>query len=112
MEGDTLIIAAIEEASDSLIDSNLLVYSSDTGVFSLLTNHCNRFPMQKYIPATSFWIRKNQSDWHVLGDLCSAAILVLHGVTGCDTGSRFSEKTKEFWFRRFMSFERENQQLV
>ena len=48
---------------------------------------------------------------HILGDLCSTAILVLHGITGCDTVGRFSGKSKEFWFRRFMSFERQNQKL-
>ena len=112
MEEDTLIIAEIEEASDSLIESNLLVYSSDTDVFFLLTNHCNRFQCKNiYQQLVSGFVKINQIG-HVFGDLCSAAILVLHGATGCNTVGRFSGKTKEFWFRRFMSFERQNQQLV
>ena len=112
MEGDTLIIAAIEEASDSLTVSNLLVYSSDIDVSFLLTNHCNLFQCKNiYQQLISGFVKNNQIR-HVLGDLCRAAILVLHGATGCDTVGRFPGKTKEFWFRRFKSFERQNQQLV
>ena len=81
-------------------------------VFFLLTNHCNRFQCKNiYQQLVSGFVKIHQIG-HVLGDLCSAAILVLHSATGCDTVSRFSGKTKEFCFRRFMSFERQNQQLV
>ena len=112
VEGDTLFMAEIEEASDSLIESKVLVYSSDMDVFILLTNHCNRFQCKNiYQQLVSGFIKINQIG-HVLGDVCSAAILVLHGVTGCDTVGRSSGKTKEFWFRRFVSFERQNQHLV
>ena len=94
VEGDTLIIAAIEEASDSLIESHFLVCSTGMDVFFLLTNHCNRFQCKNiYQQLVSGFIKINQIG-HVLGVLCNTTILILHGVTGCDTVGRFSGKTK------------------
>ena len=102
----------MEEASESLIQSNLLVYSSDTDIYFLLINHCNRFQCKNiYQQLVSGFVKINDIV-HILGGLCSTAILVFHGITGCDTVGRFSGKSKEFWFRRFMSFERQNQELV
>ena len=102
----------IIDTTESLIQSNLLVYSSDTDVYFLLINHCNRFQCKNiYQQLVSGFVKINDIV-HILGGLCSTAILVFHGITGCDTVGRFSGKSKEFWFRRFMSFERQNQELV
>ena len=40
-----------------------------------------------------------------LGDDCSNALLSLHTITGTDTTGKFDGKSKEFWFRRFLSLE-------
>ena len=45
-------------------------------------------------------------------DDCSNALLSLHAITGTDTTGKFDGKSKEFWFRRFLSLEVGDKSLV
>ena len=47
-----------------------------------------------------------------LGDDCSNALLSLHAITGTDTAGKFDGKSKEFWFRRFLTEGLGNKSLV
>ena len=47
-----------------------------------------------------------------LGDDCSNALLSLHAITGTDTTGKFDGKSKEFWFRRFLSLEVGDKSLI
>ena len=47
-----------------------------------------------------------------IGDDYSNALLSLHALTGTDTTGKFDGKSKELWFRRFLSLEVGDKSLV
>ena len=88
------------------------LYSADTDVFLLLLSHSNRINCQKlYMHLVKGWVDLTCVN-SKLGDDCSNALLSLHAITGTDTTGKFDGKSKEFWFRRFLTVELGNKSLV
>ena len=87
------------------------VYSADTGVFFLLLSHSNQ------LNCSSLYIRlvKGFVDikllHSILGDGTSKALLSLHALTGSDTTGKFDGKSKQFWFRRFLTIDQNDSKL-
>ena len=47
----------------------------------------------------------------ILGDGTSKALLSLHALTGSDTTGKFDGKSKQFWFRRFLTIYQNDSKL-
>ena len=112
-EADTLMIRCLKLGSDAVhTNVNVVsVYSADAGVFFLLLSHSNQ------LNCSSLYIRlvKGFVDikllHSILGDGTSKALLSLHALTGSDTTGKFDGKSKQFWFRRFLTIYQNDSKL-
>ena len=110
-EADTLIIRYLRRVDDFIENKIVNVYSVDTDVFLLLLSHSNKINCQ------CFYIHlvKGKVDIKLvcqkLGNETPKALLSLYGLTGCDTTGKFKGKSKQFWFRRFLTIDQTNSKL-
>ena len=107
-----LVIYCLVSAAEIIVDKSVTVYCSDTDVFMLLLNFCDMVPCKILFQkiAENF---VNITEIHrKLGTDCCRALLSLYGITGCDTVGGFAGISKEFWFRRFLEHERDNEGLI
>ena len=87
------------------------VYSADTDVFFLLLSHSNMLNCSSlFICLVKGWVDIKLLH-SVLGDDTSKAWLSLHALTGCDSTGKFEGKSKQFWFRRFLTIEQNDSKL-
>ena len=85
---------------------------TDTDIFLLLLYQSNRINGQGlYIHLVKGWVDLKCLN-SKLGDECSNALLSLHAITGTDTTGKLDGKSKEFWFRRFLTVKLGNKSLV
>ena len=107
----TLMIRCLKLGSDAVHTNDVSVYYADTGVFFLLLSHSNQ------LNCSSLYIRlvKGLVDikllHSILGDVTSKALLSLHALTGSDTTGKFDGKSKQFWFRRFLTIYQNDSKL-
>ena len=107
----TLMIKCLKLGSDAVQTNVVSVYSADTGVFFLLLSHSNQ------LNCSSLYIRlvKGFVDIKllhlILGNGTSKALLSLHALTGSDTTGKFDGKSKQFWFRRFLTIYQNDSKL-
>ena len=110
-EADTLIIRCLRLVDDFIENKIVNVYSADTDVFLLLFSHSNKINCQ----CLYIHLVKGKVDIKLvcqkLGNETSKALLSLHGLTGCDTTGKFEGKSKQFWFRRFLTIDQNNSKL-
>ena len=105
------MIRCLKLGSDALHTNVVSVYSADTDVFFLLLSHSNQ------LNCSSLYIRlvKGFVDikllHSILGDVTSKALLSLHALTGSDTTGKFDGKSKQFWFRRFLTIDQNDLKL-
>lgn len=108
-EADTLIIRCLRLVDD--FNKIVNVYSADTDVFLLLLSHSNKINCQ----CLYIHLVKGKVDIKLvcqkLGNETSKALLSLHGLTGFDTTGKFEGKSKQFWFRRFLTIDQINSKL-
>ena len=79
-------------------------------VFLLPLSHSNRKSWQK-LYLVKGWVDLTCVN-SKLGDDCSNALLFLYANTGTDTTGKFDGKSKEFWFRRFLTVELGNKSIL
>ena len=110
-EADTLIIRCLRLVDDFIENKIVNVYSADTDVFLLLLSHSNKINCQ----CLYIHLVKGKVDIKLvclkLGNETSKALLSLHGLTGSDTTGKFEGKSKQFWFRRFLTIDQNNSKL-
>ena len=110
-EADTLMMRCLKLDSDTVHTNVVNVYSADTDVFFLLLSHSNKLNCSSlFICLVKGWfdIKLLHS---VLGDDTSKALLSLHALTGCDSTGKFEGKSKQFWFKRFLTIEQNDSKL-
>ena len=110
-EADTLIIRCLRLVDDFIENKIVNVYSADTDVFLLLLSHSNKINCQ----CLYIHLVKGKVDIKLvclkLGNETFKALLSLHGLTGSDTTGKFEGKSKQFWFRRFLTIDQNNSKL-
>ena len=110
-EADTLMMRCLKLDSDTVHTNVVNVYSADTDVFFLLLSHSNKLNCSSlFICLVKGWVDIKLLH-SVLGDVTSKALLSLHALTGCDSTGKFEGKSKQFWFKRFLTIEQNDSKL-
>ena len=108
-EGETAIIMGLSTLM--LQDKRVVVYGSDVDLFVLLLAHYQNIDcLEIYMKSLSGYTCITAVRDFLGGDV-AAALLPFHALTGCDITGKVSGKTKDFWTKRFLS-EQNNENFI
>ena len=97
------MIRCLKLGSDSVHTNVVSVYSADADVFFLLLSHSNQLICSSHFIRLVKGFVGIKLLHSILGDDTSKALLSLHALTGSDTTGKFDGKSKQFWFRWFLT---------